>query len=276
MINYFKGKVIVITGGGAGLGRALAIEMARLQGRVHILDIKDYDFSLVGEGILPAGLNISFHVTDVTKYDQFSRVIGNIYEMEERIDVLISNAGINITGEARDMKIEHWKKTLNVNLMGTVNGIAMVYSRMAQQGSGQIVNISSMAGLAPIPLISPYVASKYAIVGLSRSLRHEAKDLGIKINLVCPGRLNTGIMKSSDILQVNRQKFMDQIPFNAMPLPVAVKKIIHGMIANKPIIIFPAYVRWLWWADRYLPFMLIPFYRYSINKFRKLRDEFLI
>jgi NAD(P)-dependent dehydrogenase (short-subunit alcohol dehydrogenase family) len=275
MINYFQGKVIVITGGGSGLGLALAIEMAHLQAKVHVLDIKDETFSVAGEWGPPAGINISFHQTDVTNYDQFSQVIGNIYEMEERIDVLINNAGINITGEARDMSIEHWKKTLNVNLMGTVNGIAMVYSRMARQSSGQIVNISSMAGLAPIPLISPYVTSKYAIVGLSRSLRQEAKDLGIKINLVCPGRLNTNIMESSDILQVNRDKFMDQVPFDAISLPVAVKKIIRGMIANKPLIIFPAYVRWLWWADRYLPFILKPFYRYSINKFRKLRDEYL-
>jgi len=273
MKKYFQGKVILITGGGAGLGRALSLEMARCGARLHVLDLSTDKAIDTKEWIIREGGSVRFHKADVTDFAHFSQLIDAIYESDGRIDVLINNAGINITGEARDMQKEHWYNPLNINLMGTVNAISLVYPRMVGQGSGQIVNIASMAGLAPIPLISPYVASKFAVVGLTRSLRLEAEGLGIKINLVCPGRLNTSILESSDILKVNREEFMKQIPFAPMPLPAAVKKIIRGMIANKPMIIFPGYVRWLWWADRYLPFVLKPFYRYSLIKYRKLRTE---
>ncbi|MBS0000785.1 MAG: SDR family oxidoreductase, partial [Cyclobacteriaceae bacterium] len=223
--------------------------------------------------IIKAGGKAFAYTVDITDPKEFSRVIDEIYSREGRIDVLINNAGMSITGEARDMSLDHWRKTIELNLMGSIHGIVLVYSMMAGQGSGQIVNVSSMAGLAPIPLIVPYVTSKYALVGLSRSLRMEGKLLGVKVNLVCPGRLDTTLMDSSEIIQANRESFLARVPFKAVTLDKAVSKILKGMVRNRGVLVFPGYVRWMWWMERYFPGLLKPFYRYSLRQFRKIRHE---
>jgi short-subunit dehydrogenase len=115
------------------------------------------------------------------------------------------------------------------------------------------------------------VTSKYALVGLSRSLRLEGKDLGVKVNLVCPGRLDTTLLDASEIVNVDREKFLSKVPFGAVSLTRAVQIILKGIVRNRPMIVFPAYVRWMWWADRYIPFVLKPFFRYSLRQFRSLR-----
>ncbi len=272
MRKYFWEKVIVITGSGAGLGRGLATKIAQYGARVIVLDIRMDWAKETAEMILQNGGKASHFQVDVTDYEQMTSIIGKIENREEKIDILINNAGISVTGEARDLHLTQWRKAIDINLMGVVHGIEIVYPKMVKQGFGQIVNISSMAGLAPIPLISPYVTSKYALVGLSRSLRMEAKDLGIKVNLVCPGRLDTSIFDHSEIVCADKKKLQQKVPINAMPLSKAVLKIMKGMVANRSIIIFPGYVRWLWIMDRYFPFILRPFYRYSLKQFRKLRE----
>jgi NAD(P)-dependent dehydrogenase (short-subunit alcohol dehydrogenase family) len=273
MNDYFAGKVVLITGGGAGLGRALASGIAGHGARVFILDIDETAANETVNKIRDRKGTAFFLKTDICSYEEFSAAVENIHRQEGRVDVLINNAGKSITGEARDMTIGQWRKVFDLNSLGSINGIALVYPEMARQGSGQIVTISSMIGLAPVPLVGPYVASKYALTGLSRSLRLEAKTLGIKINLVCPGRLETTLMDTSDIVLADRDKFLAWVPFRAFPVDKAARIIIRGMIQDKAMIIFPSYVKWLWWTERYLPFLLNPFYHYSIRKFREIRVE---
>jgi NAD(P)-dependent dehydrogenase (short-subunit alcohol dehydrogenase family) len=271
MKKYFQDKTIVITGGGSGMGRALAIEMACSHASIHILDIDGDRAGETVDLIVKKGGKAIFYPVDVTDYYQLSVMIESIYSMEGKIDILINNAGMSMTGEVRDLELGHWQRTIGLNLMGTVHGIHTVYPMMVRQGFGQIVVISSMAGLAPIPLIAPYATSKYALVGLSRSLRLEGKDLGVKVNLVCPGRLDTSLLDASEILNVDREKFLSKVPFSAVPLSKAVGIIVNGMINNRAMILFPAYVRWMWFADRYFPFLLKPFFRYSLRQFRSIR-----
>ncbi len=271
MKNYFQDKVTVITGGGGGLGRALAVEMAHSFATIHLLDIDFNRGTETKDLILQLGGMVTYHQVDVTDYNQLHKVIDNIFRKEGRIDILVNNAGMSITGEVRDLLLDHWRKPVELNLMGVVHGISIVYPLMAEQGSGQIVIVSSMAGLAPLPLIAPYVASKYALVGLSGSLRMEGEALGVKVNLVCPGRLDTSLLDSQEILQVDRKQFLKKVPFKAVPLSKAVRIILKGIMANRSSIVFPAYVRWMWWVERYMPFLLKPFYRYSLRQFRRLR-----
>lgn len=271
MNQYFQGKVVIITGGGSGLGRALAMRIGSLSARIHILDIQEERAQKTRDSIRGVGGMAFSQQVDVTDYEHYKSVLSEIYRTEGRIDILINNAGMSMTGEVRDLEIDHWQRTIRLNLMGTVHGIDVVYPGMVRQGSGQIVVISSMAGLAPIPLIGPYVTSKYALVGLSRSLRLEGKGLGVKVNLVCPGRLDTTLLDASEIVNADRQRFLSKVPFGSVSLPRAVQIILKGIILNRPMIVFPAYVRWMWWAERYSPFMLRPFFRYSLRQFRSLR-----
>jgi hypothetical protein len=83
--------------------------------------------------------------------------------------------------------------------------------------------------------------------------------------------LDTSLLDASEILNVDREKFLSKVPFSAVPLSKAVGIIVNGMINNRAMILFPAYVRWMWFADRYFPFLLKPFFRYSLRQFRSIR-----
>ncbi len=273
MKKYFQNKIIIITGGGAGLGRALALELARAAAIIHILDIHGDRANETHDLIVKIGGMAISHQVDVTNYPHLSEVIEAIYHKEGKIDILINNAGMSMTGEVRDFELDHWRRTIELNLMGVIHGITIIYPMMVNQGFGQIVVISSMAGLAPVPLIAPYLSSKYALVGLSRVLRTEGESLGVKVNLVCPGRLDTTLLDNSEILNVDRDRFLLKVPFRAVSLSRAVQIIVKGMIKNRSMILFPAFVRWMWWADRYFPFILKPFFRYSLRQFRSLRRD---
>jgi NAD(P)-dependent dehydrogenase (short-subunit alcohol dehydrogenase family) len=103
------------------------------------------------------------------------------------LDYIFNNAGISVCADARDLEIAHWRKVIDVNLMGVVYGTHAAYQQMVKQGHGHIVNIASLAGLVPFPTNAPYAASKHAVVGLSLSMRTEGEALGVKVSAVCPG-----------------------------------------------------------------------------------------
>lgn len=269
--NYFKKKVVLITGGANGLGRALSIFLAKAGSELIILDIDTVKAAKTVTEIIESGGSCRFIKLDVTNYVQYEKIISGLYKSGREIDILINNAGMNLTGEVRDLKLDDWDKIIQLNLMGVVNGITLMYPLMVKQGRGQIVNIASMAGLAAIPLVAPYVATKFGVVGLSNVLRMEGKEFGIRVNTVCPGRLETDLLECSEIIGVDRKNFLDKVPMKAFPPERAVKKIVAGMMKNKPYIVFPSYVKWLWWTYRFFPWILQPFYRYSIRQFRKLR-----
>ena len=107
---------------------------------------------------------------------------------------MVNNAGISLGGRSHLMPPEHWQRTLDVNLGGVVNGVLAAYPRMVRQGSGQLVNVASMAGLAPTPFTVAYAASKHGVVGLSTALRIEAEIHGVGVTALCPGSIETPIL----------------------------------------------------------------------------------
>ena len=107
------------------------------------------------------------------------------------------------------MGLEHWRDIVNVNLWGVIHGTTTAYQVMVRQGFGHIVNIASMAGLVPVPMETAYVTTKYGVVGLSLSLRAEAGQLGVKVSVVCPGFVRTGIYEAASVLKVSREELID-------------------------------------------------------------------
>ncbi len=263
----FSNKVILITGGASGLGASLAASMATLGGRVLVLD-KD-ERSL--ENLKNNQPVIEGYHADVTEPVSIKDTIRKILDSYGNIDFLINCAGVFNAGEARDFSARQWKECIEVNLLGTVNMIAEVYPLMVTRKSGQIVNIASMVGLAPLPLIIPYVTSKYGIIGLTRSLRIEAATLGIRVNVVCPGRLDTTLLEKSEIVNADQESFIAAMPLKPYPLSKAVHKIINGISRNKGVILFPWYVNALWYAERFSSRLLFPAYALAMNKFRKMK-----
>jgi len=186
---------------------------------------------------------------------------------------MFDNAGIVIGGEARDLTLEQWRPTLDVDFSGVLHGTLAAYSVMVKQGSGHIVNTSSVAGLMPQPRNAPYSTAKHAIVGLSLSLRLEGADLGVKVGVVCPGFVRTNIYQNAVRANVSKEQVIAPLSQRKMvEASEAARLILDGAARNRSIIEFPARIRWTGRLDRLFLGILDGVMLGRARKFRSYRS----
>ena len=271
-MDYFKDKVAIVTGGASGLGLALCEELGKRGAKVVPVDINQEGAQKVASDIAHAGGEATYAYLDVTLYENAERIVKDIVNKYGHLDLMFNNAGTALKGETRDLAVDHWRNVIDVNLLGVIYGAISAYSVMEKQGDGHIVNISSLAGLIPAPQEIPYCTTKWAIVGFSNSLRLEGADLGIKVNLVCPGMMHTPIHERTSLINVNKDNLPQPMSKKYYMSPVkAAKLILKGVERNKSIIIFPFYARLIWWLYRLNPSIFQFVFRKMIRDFRKMR-----
>lgn len=253
---------------------ALCKELSQRGAVVVVADINTEGAQQVASTITTTGGRAHAVHLDVSQADDVQKIINETASKQERLDYIFNNAGISVIGEVRDMNLEHWRRVVDVNLLGVIYGTTAAYSLMVKQGFGHIVNTASLAGLVGHPTNIPYATTKYALVGLSTSLRAEAADLGVKISVVCPGLVQTSIYETTPMLKVNREDILAKLPSKMMMgATQAARLILRGVVRNKAIIIFPFHARFFWWLFRLLPGTIAPWGRKVVRDFRALRSE---
>lgn len=191
------GKVVVVTGGSRGLGLHIAEEFGR-HGAHLVLAARDEDelrealISLKQNGAIRNAETALIVTCDVTKPEECQRLVKQTLKRYGRIDVLVNNAGIIDVAPFQDQPLEAFQLSMKVNFFGALHCIQAALPHMQAAGSGSIVNIASIGGKIAVPHMLPYVASKYALVGLSEGLRAELAGTGVKVTTVCPGLMRTG------------------------------------------------------------------------------------
>ncbi len=264
-------QVAIVTGGASGIGQALCHALAERGAMVIVADINAEGAENVAVAIRRGARQAAAHAVDVTDAFSVQQLVQHTLATQRRIDYLFNNAGVAVTADARDFRLEHWHKVIDVNLLGVIYGVQAAYPIMAQQGHGHIVNIASLAGLLPYPTNLPYTTTKHAVVGLSLALRAEAADLGVKVSVVCPGNVQSGIYAASPALNVRSEQLSTALPFKILETDVAARRILAGVARNQPLIIFPLYARVVWWLYRMRPTLLHPLGVKLIRNLRRLR-----
>jgi NAD(P)-dependent dehydrogenase (short-subunit alcohol dehydrogenase family) len=193
-------QAAVITGAGSGIGRALAHALAAQGYALALADI-DADAleathaALAGQGAIAIAVP-----TDVSDLRQMEHLCAEAFLRLGRVDLLVNNAGVLATGRCWELAPEVFERVLRINLWSVLHALRCFVPRMAAQGSGHIVNVASMAGLAVGPWLAPYTLSKQGVVALSEGLALElqAAGLPIRVSVVCPGPVATGIAAGLD------------------------------------------------------------------------------
>jgi NAD(P)-dependent dehydrogenase (short-subunit alcohol dehydrogenase family) len=168
---------VAVTGGGSGIGRAVAEHFARTGANVTIGDIDGSDVAL-----------------DVSDRDSFAAFLDAAEERHGPLDVLVNNAGVDWVGPFHEEPDEVSRREIDVNLMGTILGTRLALTRMLPRGKGHIVNVASGVGRVPLPGSAVYSATKHGIVGLTESLRLEYRDSGVRFSLIQPAQVDTGML----------------------------------------------------------------------------------
>jgi 3-oxoacyl-[acyl-carrier protein] reductase len=187
-------QVAVVTGGGRGIGRAIALRLADAGAAVAIFDIDADTRAQTVEAVASrGGRGVAKHV-DVSDHAAVAAAVEDLAAELGRIDVLVNNAGVETRAPFLEIRPEDWDRQLAVNLTGTFNCTQAVGRKMAERGYGRVVNISSVAGLiGPIDL-APYGAAKAGIIGLTRAAALDLADFGITVNAIAPGPIETELM----------------------------------------------------------------------------------
>ena len=188
-----KDKVAIITGGGRGIGKAIALGFANQGAHIIVAARTESEVSSVSEKIIQIGRKSLGIVCDISDESQVKNLIDTTIKKFEKIDVLINNAGIGSMRPVYATPLESFEKVIKVNLIGTFLCTKHVWQPMKNSGGGSIVNVSSLGGLVGYPLLSAYCASKWGQIGFTKACAEEGKKDKIRVNAIAPGKADTAI-----------------------------------------------------------------------------------
>jgi NAD(P)-dependent dehydrogenase (short-subunit alcohol dehydrogenase family) len=196
-VRELAGKTAFVTGGASGIGFALGCAFSQAGMKVMLADIEENALTAAVESLRHSAPDIRGVVCDVADPDSVEHAAKASYEAFGNVHVVCNNAGVAAAGGIDNISIDNWRWVLDVNLMGVLHGIRSFLPHIRAHGEGgHIVNTASMAGMNGGLGFSPYVASKFAVVGMSEGLATQLKPLGIGVTVLCPGYVCTRIGES--------------------------------------------------------------------------------
>lgn len=195
MMTRFRDKVAVITGAAQGIGQAIGLRLAQEGARVALLDVQSVAES---EALCRAtGVEVMALVCDVARQERLATAVSHILNQWQRLDIWVNNAGIFDDSPLTQLSEARWDQVININYKSMFLAAQLVAPHMAAQGWGRIINIASMAAKVAFPNEVAYCSSKSAVLGLTRALGVELAPQGITVNAICPGPIETEMLKNT-------------------------------------------------------------------------------
>jgi 3-hydroxybutyrate dehydrogenase len=222
------GKVAVVTGAGSGIGRAIALMLAKEGAAICIADVDEPGGRRVVTEVAAAGGRAHFARTDVSQSGPVHAMVDETVRVFGRLDILVNNAGLQYVAPIVDYPEDRWQLLIGVMLTGTFLCTKYALPHMRAKKWGRVVNIASAHGLVASPFKSAYVAAKHGIVGFTKVAAWEVADSGITVNAVCPGYVRTPLVEKQIADQARVHKIPEsEVVQRIMLEPHAVKRLLE-------------------------------------------------
>lgn len=228
-----KDKVVVVTGGSQGIGRAICLGFAKAEAKVVILDVNEAGAAAVAKEIEDMGAEVEVLKTDVSNYAGVKENIAYIMGKYGKIDVLVNNAGIVDSRSFIDIAEKDWDRVISINLKGVFNTCHAVLPEMMAKKYGKIVNIASIAGKVGGGIFgnTVYGTSKAGVIGLTKGLAREGGPFNINVNAICPGPVNTSLI--ADFKGEARENYLKGIPLRRFAEPEDVANVVLFLASDE-------------------------------------------
>lgn len=207
-MESIAGKIALVTGAGKGIGRAVAIALAKEGVHVALLARTEEQLNEVAAEIKSLGVNVAVTVADVADLDAVNAAVEKAKAELGPIDILINNAGTAKFGKFLELDPAEWERNIQVNLMGVYYTTRAVLPDMIERQIGDIINISSTAGVRGAAVTSAYSASKFAVMGLSESLMQEVRKHNIRVSALTPSTVVTDLAYNSNLIGGDPERVM--------------------------------------------------------------------
>jgi len=226
-----SGKIAIVTGSGRGIGRAIALALARDGADVVVDDVNINKAKEVAKEIESIGGRALIILADVSKKSDVENMVKQTLEEFGKIDILVNNAGVvGPTVPIQELKEEDWDRIINVDLKGTFLCCKAVIPHMISRRSGKIVNVSSIAGKEGNANMTAYCAAKAGVIGFTKALSEEVARYGIRVNCVCPALIETELVEIMGKQQAEYLK--SKIPLGRLGKPQEVAELVKFLVSD--------------------------------------------
>jgi len=240
-MSELKGKVAIVTGAGAGIGKAIAMLYAKEGAKLVVSDINEQNGNDVVEKIVKEGGEAFFVKADTSSAANNENLVKATVEKYGRLDIACNNAGIGGPAQPTgEYDVEQWNQVINVNLNGVFYGCRYQLEQMVKNGGGSIVNIASIHGTVAAPMSSAYTATKHAVVGLSKNIAAEYATQNIRCNAVGPGYILTPLLEAN-LDDDMRQAIAAKAPINRLGKASEIAELVLFLSSDRASFITGAY-----------------------------------
>jgi 3-oxoacyl-[acyl-carrier protein] reductase len=226
-----RNKTVIISGAAKGIGRAIAIDLAREGASISFNFLRSYkDAEDLEKEIKNFGVKVKSFQVDIRDYDAVKSWVDNTKELFGGIDIAVNNAGVIRDKALALMEPEDWHEVINTNLDGTFNLTKAVIITFMKQKSGVIINITSVSGIAGMSRQTNYSASKAGMIGFTKSLAREVASYNIRVNAVAPGFIETDMLR--DLKEEYKSQIINKIPLSRLGKPEEVSRVVRFLVSD--------------------------------------------
>ena len=250
-----NGTLALVTGAGSGIGRAIAVELARKGARVLAVDLHIDTAEKTAAACAEVGREAHGLVCDVADLAAMRALAEEVESEHGPLDVLVNNAGVGMSARFGDMSIDDWRWIRSINLDGVVHGCHVFAPAMIERGRGRIVNVSSGLAYTMRATEPAYVTTKAAVLALSRCLRADWADSGVGVTAVCPGVISTSIIDGARFLgdQAGTLERTRRTFRRGHPPELVARDVVVAIRRDKAVVPVGWEAKLGWWAQRLLP-----------------------
>jgi short-subunit dehydrogenase len=254
-MRKIRGKRALVSGVSSGIGRAIALRLAREGADLFLVDIDETGMAITAEDARQFGVEVNCRRCDMSRSQDVSAAVAEVLTRWGGVDILVNNAGITYYGKTERMSAEHWDRVLQVNLLSHVQFTRELLPSLLAREEAHVLNVCSIFGLVAPPKLTAYCTSKFGMVGFSESLRNECGRQGLGVTALCPGFVTTGLFTNAPLEEsVDKHKVPPRL---LCTTPERVANVaIKAIYRNRRLVVMEPFARLQWALKRFAPWLL--------------------